>query len=317
MERVTARFGKQKKDNKSDGSFKFAISLIVFTLTILYKSYNYIETNPIPLNTSYVFFSLLIINITTLLSMSIYIFTKAMSLEVKNLEAIEELNKCAHNYYFTGLVFGYVSFITYSTFCLAMVVVDTASSLLNVSKNSVQNIVLSILIFLIAGISVRTVLNKPSIISGINLEFLKDTVKVIAPLLFIGILISLQLFNGNTIIEMNDIYSKQNEQIPIDITFTGLQYNDLAVNLSKIDLNNDLKIIDSVKMKSSSYQSKVISSEYLIGKNLGSGKFKFYINCTNLSEGYYEISITTGRDSFKRSLMKTKTNSFYLIETKE
>jgi len=314
MERATARLRRPKKEDKKDGSFKFTVSLIIFVLTVLYRLYDYVSNGPIPLNISYVFFSFLIINVITLLSMSIYIFTKAMSLGVKDFKTTEKLENCANNYYLTGWVFGYINFITLSIFCLAMVIENSTLSLLGVSNNRIQSVIITALIFFIGGLFIRAVLERSDIILGISLTFLKDTIKVITPLFFVSILISLQLFNGNTIIEMNDMYSKQSEQIPIVISITGVQYDNVVVNLSKVELNNNLKLIDSIKIKSTHDKSKVISSEYLIGNNLNVGKFKFYINSTNLSAGYYELSATTGRESLKSSLMKTKTTSFYLID---
>lgn len=114
-------------------------------------------------------------------------------------------------------------------------------------------------------------------------------------------------------IEVDDLYNKQNEQIPIDITVTGLQYDYLTVNLSKVDIKDNLKIIDSIDIKTNSDQNKVISSEYLIGNNLELGRYKFYINSTNLSQGYYELSVTPKRRSLESNPSITKTNSFYLV----
>lgn len=314
MERATTRYRKPIKEDKNDGSFKFAISLIVFVLTALYKLYEYILTNPIPPNLFVVVFSFVILSITTILSMSIYIFTKAMSLEVKDLKSAEKLETYSNDYYLTSCIFGCIDFITLSIFSLAYFINDATLSFLGISKNHIPALVITSIIFHSCGSVIRTALGRSDTILRTNITFLKNTIKVITPILFVSLFISLQLFNGNITVEMDDTYSKQSEQIPIYIEVTGVQYDNVIVNLSKVDLNNNIKLIDSIEVKSVYNPNKFTSSKYLIGNNLNTGKFKFYINSTYLSEGYYELSATTGRESLMSKLMKTKTASFYLAD---
>ena len=129
--------------------------------------------------------------------------------------------------------------------------------------------------------------------------------------LFIFCIVFIFYIPGNIVtIGMDDKYSNKSEQIPVDITITGRQYNYVTVNLSKTDIKDNLKLIDSINIITNPNQNKVISSEYLIGNKLDHGKYKFYINTTNLSEGYYELSVTTKRVRLRVNLEKLKLTVF-------
>jgi hypothetical protein len=317
VERVLARLGRTEKDSKNDGSFVFAISLIVASLTVLYRVYLYL--NDTPFNSEISFFAIPIIIITlvmTLVSMSFFVLLKAMSLEVDDQKISEKLEYFAKNFYLIGFFTGSVSLLILGIFCAIEFLLDIFCLFTNIPKTSyISKIADYILTFIItaSGSSIfynQLNTNFKGIFKNIDDSFFKLIVLLSLPICLVFIS---YLYSSIINVEMNDIYSNQNEQIPIDITVTGLQYDDVTVNLSKLDFRNDLILIDSINIETESDPSKVISSKYIIGKELDLGKFKLYINTTNLSEGYYELSVSTGKESFRSNLMKTKTNSFYLV----
>nr|WP_155401943.1 hypothetical protein [Methanosarcina mazei] len=323
MDRVLTRLGRTEKDSKNDGSFVFAISLIVASLTMLYKTYMYLCSN---LNTFIIFFilgSYIILMTATFISMSLFIFTKAISLEVKSTVIKKKLETYATNFYLIGFLFGTL-IITYLLVSYALkVVFDIISSLFSIPNTSNKLIYLYIVTLLIilkinfiipSLFSYKPLSQVRELYSELYEEIDRSKMKILFTLvIFFAILIFYIPVNIITI-EMSDIYSNENEQIPIDITVTGQQFDYITVDLSKADTKDNLKIIDSFNMKIDSDPNKVISSEYLIGNNLEFGRYKFYINSKNLSEGYYELSVTTKKEYFDRSSsVETKTDSFYLV----
>jgi hypothetical protein len=142
------------------------------------------------------------------------------------------------------------------------------------------------------------------------------------------------MLSGHLIADVDSIYYKQDEQIPVDISLTGLHISEgVVVKLYHIGSEEP---IDSINISSSSNISEKFLGKYrntyLCGNNLGLGKYKVFINCTSLTEGIYVLSITTGNNSNELlgkpstltgyllgvlqylSGVKTVNNSFYLTE---
>lgn len=110
------------------------------------------------------------------------------------------------------------------------------------------------------------------------------------------------------------VYDKQKEQIPIEIIKTGLILDDdVVINLSELDSNNDLIIIDSIKIESDPNLEKIHSSTYLTCENIDFGKYKVFVNCTNLTKGYYKFSVSLRESSLFVPDTKVATNNFYLV----
>ena len=79
MSKLTVESGSDLNTDENNGSFKFAISLIVFILTILYRLYIYADSNPIRGYTEIlaIFFSIIVI-VAVLICMIIYLLAKAV-----------------------------------------------------------------------------------------------------------------------------------------------------------------------------------------------------------------------------------------------
>lgn len=313
MNRVTARYRKPENEDKSDGSFKFAISLIVATLTVFYRLYIYVNNNPFVSTIVYIIINLaFVMMITTLVFMGIFLFMKAMSLEVKNPIGKEKLESSANSYYLISFIAGISYFIVLLVYCVPEAILNTILYFLNTQDNTF----LTILVYITIPYSFGVIARKcdKTYLKDISSSLDPSSIKLLILCLISCSFITSYLLNGNIIIGINDVYSKQSEQIPFEITVAGVQYDNLTVSLSKLDLKNNLTLIDSLRMKSTDDSDIVISSKYLIGNNFDRGRFKYYINCANLTEGYYKLSATTGEESFKSRLLKTDTKSFYLVD---
>lgn len=245
---------------------------------------------------------------------------KAISLEVKNLIFKNKLESYATSCYLLGFLTGTFYLLILFISCVLKVIFDIVSSLLNIPNTSFTLfLAYAIIIFIMISILIYLMNSKFSNkITKLELETFKEidpSAGLIIIFLVLTFILAICIYvpDIHVVTEMDDIYSNQSEQIPIDITVTGLQYNDITVNLSKVDIKDNLKLIDSIDMKVNSDHNKVVSSEYLIGNNLEFGKYKFYINCTNLSGGYYELSVTTHIVGSSKNKFGKTTNSFYLV----
>ncbi len=92
-------------------------------------------------------------------------------------------------------------------------------------------------------------------------------------------------------INMRAINCKDDAQIPVFIKVTGLN-TDILINLSKENYNHSLTLIDSIKLDPIHNPNKTSHGENLIlvGNALGYGSYNVFINTTNLTVEYYELS---------------------------
>jgi hypothetical protein len=199
-------------------------------------------------------------------------------------------------------------------------ILDPLSNVINSFLNNSYNILFfAISIFL--SISVAAIIMVKLINMGFldifwNIHFRRIILPLILSLVLMSILSS-NIFDTNITIEMNDVYNKQNEIIPIEIRVTGEQYHNIFVNLSEVDDQSELTPIDSIRMESNilgevRFKNRIVSNKYLTCNNVEDGIFKVYINCTNITKGYYELSFTTGNSNIFGSSEKSKKKYFYL-----
>jgi len=116
---------------------------------------------------------------------------------------------------------------------------------------------------------------------------------------------------GHNTIIMENVYHKNDIQIPITIQITGPK-TDLTINLSK--KNSDLKLIqiDTLQTINPDHNpDKITSSVHsiLTGNALNDGEYNIFINTTNLTTGYYELTCS------RNTLKSYSVNSFYILDT--
>jgi len=276
VDRVLARLGRTEKDSKNDGSFVFAISLIVASLTVLYRVYLYLNNNPIE-STIYILilYLAIILMVMILSSMGFFIILKAISLEVNDPKIKEKVESFATNCYLIGFLIGSTYLVMMGIFYVTGAMLDIFYLFICIPKTSYISIIVeSLIIFIISAFGfgifhhkIRTEFKE--ILESINGSIFKIILLLSIPVCFGSLL---YLPSGNIIVEMDDIYNNQSEQIPISIIITGLQYDDVIVNLSKVDIKNNLILIDSINIKNELDPSKVVSSKYIIGNALDLGQ---------------------------------------------
>jgi hypothetical protein len=144
----------------------------------------------------------------------------------------------------------------------------------------------------------------------------------------IAALIIIFILPGHILAEMNSVHYKQDKIIPVDITVTGIDSNKVYVDLYQIghEVPYDSIILHSDANISEEFLSKS-ENACLCGHYLGQGKYKIFINCSNLNEGSYELSIAKS-NIFGRRITTSSTkedvedllsgkrviNSFYLVD---
>jgi 5-hydroxyisourate hydrolase-like protein (transthyretin family) len=245
---------------------------------------------------------------------------KAVALEVKNDTWIKYLEIYATDFYLAGFFVAFAGFITLLTSCIAYVgnrpVLYIVNFLFGTSDTTnwvfLFSMTLGSIIFLFINHFVLDPARKGLLPIVSSFQVRRVLLPAIIGTIFVFI-VGFNMVDGDVIVKMDDVYNKQNEQIPIEITITGVPTNDVVISLSKVNSNNDLIIIDSLKVKSDPNSAKICSSTYLTGNNLDLGKYKIFVNCTNLTKGYYELSVSLGEPSFIAPSVEAKTNSFYLI----
>ena len=312
---MTSEEGSRLDVDKNDGSFKFAITLILFIITFFDRVYVFTGNNAIKAGSIEAIITYLACSLffQPLIFMIVFILVKALSLEVDSNNK-EKLNSFASVCYKVGFISGIGFFIF---FVLLVMCYTVSFNLINIPLSSPLNIVI---IFLAIFITVVI----PSIGSLILTKIYKQYkynnesnthtfIVALIAVIFIfvfGMVITQYMFHGNISVKMNDIYNKQDKLIPIEFKITGVQNKNVVVSLYKRDFNSNLSLIDNLEMNTTSNSDKVFSKMYLMVINLDDGDYKIYIDCTNLTEGYYKVSVST--DSLNPLYMKSKTNGFYL-----
>lgn len=115
---------------------------------------------------------------------------------------------------------------------------------------------------------------------------------------------------GHNTIIMENVYYKNDIQIPITIQITGPK-TDLSINLSKED--SDLKLIqvDTLQTLNPDHNPDKITlgvHSILTGNALNDGGYNIFINTTNLTTGYYELTCS------RNTLKSYSVNSFYILD---
>ncbi|CAG0988483.1 hypothetical protein FLAV_02170 [Flavobacteriales bacterium] len=115
-----------------------------------------------------------------------------------------------------------------------------------------------------------------------------------------------QGFHGDIKVSMNNVYNKNDTQIPVLFHVTGPN-NYLLINLSKSNSENNLTQIDALKLEPEQTE-KTIFGDRMLGNSWDYGKYIVFINTSNMSEGYYQLTSKRYGDE------KTRRYGFYLLK---
>ncbi len=138
----------------------------------------------------------------------------------------------------------------------------------------------------------------------------KETIVIFITLILLSVWMILYIpmfgyIQGRVTIDMNSIYHKNDEQIPVYIEVTGRNYN-ASIELYQLNFTNPIATLElGTEYNSSKNLNRENST--LIGNAFYSGKYYVFINTTELREGYYELVYTRQIDRIKYG------KSFYLL----
>lgn len=133
-------------------------------------------------------------------------------------------------------------------------------------------------------------------------------------------------FTGDIKVSMDDVNNTYATHIPIQIITTGFCSN-LTIDLTKTDAEGKKSSLDSIVVHPTNNANEITLSKYLRSSTLGYGKYKVFIDATNLTQGYYELTfcedfidkyylISKGfSETFGISSSKKAFNSFYLAKS--
>lgn len=303
-------------DEESDG-FKFATMLLATLGTIIYAAYTYFQSRAVEPNIYAIFVGL----ITALLALSIllimYIFVKGYYMEEQDLTRKQKLkNSASYIFSIAFEVGGMVVLVIFGGFLFVLYAIKVYYLLY-----------LALIFFGYYLGFFEKLLSFLENKSYINLfekfkSFLRDSInfdqsklkRAVVIFITISILVlwglqynvMLDLFQGDAKIDMNNIYYKNGEPIPVSIEILG---RDPGLS---IYLYNATSEIYNITLKQRDELNKIEDGEYLIGDAFALGKYYVFINTTNMSEGYYRLAYSHAIDG--RSIDRYKYGkSFYLL----
>ena len=327
----------ENDENNSDTrGLEFAITLIAAFGSIAYAIYAYFQANPV----DSLVFSLVRILIPGFLILPIglilYVIIKGYSIECNH--ECRKLDKLLSWYYKSLFFMSILVLLLLLLFILLAVIMSLfvlLTAVLLVLSRYIDNSFYLIAIFLIVLIiiCIKYDLIKHVIEFGTNLKkfiahFIAQNVGV-AILLAVGLIFWMFLYpyapyilQGHITVDMESVYYKSDEQIPVLIQVTGPD-TVLSVRLSNITKDNNLNQIAFIekldpysnpiafieKLKPHSNQ-KIEHDESIMGYSLSSGKYIVFINTTKLPTGYYNLEC-------KRTMYEVSdAKGFYLSDNK-
>ena len=301
----------ENDENNSDTrGLEFAITLIAAFGSIAYAIYAYFQANPV----DSLVFSLVRILIPGFLILPIglilYVIIKGYSIECNN--ECRKLDKLLSGYYKSLFFMSILVLLLLLLFILLAVVMSFFVLLAVVSlvlSRYIDNLIYLIAIFLVILIiiCIKYDLIKYTIKFGTHLKkFIAHSIARntdVAILLFVGLIFWAILFpyapyilQGHITIDMESVYYKSDEQIPVLIQVTGPD-TVLSVKLSNITKDNNLNARAFIEKLEPYPNQKIGHDNSLIGYPLSSGKYIVFINTTNLSTGYYKLEFTRAKNN--------------------
>jgi len=280
----------RKIDEKKDG-YKFAITFLATISSSVYTIFNYSEKNYISTDNYLIILMAVSAGGISILCFFIYIILKGFSMELKKSRHKDDLDSLASYIYKIGLIIFFVLIIY--LFLLFFRPVDWILTLLVlflifilsnlISAYSKNEAIISVIIFVVF------------IFIGAYFIYSAGYAEHLLPL-------------RQPTVEMQSVYYKNDLQIPALIQLTGPNTKNLAIFLFK-ETSGNLSEIANISLNKSSLNQEIKYNNYMLGNELGYGKFNVFINTTNLSTGYYELLII--RDFFSQNMSSSKGFFFF------
>lgn len=288
---------------KSDG-YKFAVTFLAAIGSILYTMYNYLHNTLVPQTLYYSICLLISLGSIIATGFILYLLIKGFSMEVKDGEHVKNLNNIARQIYLDTIV-------TFSVLVLYIISGFIISIFLGYGLVSIaiQTIILFIIIILTLFLFWPHLVKQQKysvIFKTAYSKFHKTRYILIFIISGFIFLVITSLPSGHVTVDMDDIYYENDTIIPASIHVTG-PYSDFKIILFK---ESD-KLYEVTNISLISNPKANVDQDFLIATYQGNGKYKIFINTTNMTTGYYELWGV--RQSFNQINGK---KSFYLTDNR-
>jgi len=208
----------------------------------------------------------------------------------------------------------FISFCLFSLFVYFVVILFKLEFLTRIYQYNIIEFLIFIIINVII-ISISIIIFKKEFILHSTIFLIFYSLLIIAVFYLPLVQFSSNLYpplQGQNTIIMENVYHKNDIQIPITIQITGPK-TDLSINLSK--KNSDFKLIqiDTLQTLNPDHNPDKITSgvhSILTGNALNDGGYNIFINTTNLTTGYYELTCS------RNTLKSYSVNSFYILDNR-
>lgn len=286
--------------SRKDGNpLEFSITILASLGTILYLVYNFVQTNPIN-NIHYkIILSIVSPIIVFMIGNILYIFSKGYSMGMINNNTKKTINIISSQIFSLNfpIVLMYLAVIIYF---LTPFIVKTWVLLIPIFVTFLVIYVLGIILFKKMAVEH----NKP---------FSFFTIFILVFLLWFPtfhIINNSSLLQGHIAMDMGDIYSRNDTQIPVPIKITGPNTN-LYIKLNNVSQNESREKTWYLALSPGPINNYNESDDKsLTGYALGNGEYIVYIDTTSLPTGYYKLNCT--RPDYKQSYTA---KGFYLSES--
>jgi hypothetical protein len=285
----------------------------VACLSVIYKIHDYAEYNFVTSNLFLLFCLFIFSSITPILYIFAYIFFKAASLETNDPKYRETLQKVASDYYLSAFKVTFILIIGMFTLYICKAIADALSTDVATSKSLF--ILESIFVIILAPVLYVSIAQS-EVLKPLNIMQFRDVESFLATGFILSLLIIPFILSGHFMVGIDSIYYRQNQQIPIDISVTGARTSNIQFDLFRVGSQEPIDSIymgpsnssnanfnnsNNMSSNNSSNRSSSNSSTngvlldtgknaFMYDKYLGLGRYKMFINCSNLTDGYYEIS---------------------------
>lgn len=288
-------------ENVEYDGYKFAVTFLVAITSIIYTIITYLQNTAVDENFFAMICSFISAGIISAVGFLVYILIKAFTKEVENHYLIENLNQIARQIYRLNIIF----FTLLINYILAVVITifiaPSGPNFIIVPISVIVFLPLAYVMYLTGNLKIKIVRSKNNSIF---------CVIVIVWIILILIMFFASPMKGQVIVEMKDINYKNDTEIPVTIRVTGLD-SGIKLGLFKEESGN-LYEVENISLRptlTDSYnKEKVIHTDYFIANIQDSGKYKVFINSTNMTAGYYEL--WSLRQGYVQTLGK---QGFYLV----
>lgn len=303
---ATSSEDEKTKSNESDG-FKFAVTLLAASGTIIYTTYTYLQNNPIGIYWYALVCGLICVAAVLAFGLFLYIFIKGYLMEKYN-DKQKGLEKLASSLYS----------ITLLTSMILLLFILGAFACAYIKKFHPSLVVIADVVFFIVISSIILIF-----IVLLYLYFIKGKrwAATVVIALLLGMLIWHLLFDpvlisplqGHITVEVDNIYYKDDMQIPVSIYVTGPNTG-LLIKLYQKESGYDPILKDEIteylEPENNLFKAKSGENLTLLANSLGSGKYNVFINTTDLTIGYYELICI--RPKYDKS-----SKGFYLLKSSQ